>query len=64
MFFDINKNLCNMFPALEPIKLLDYPADDVFELIAGVIDYNNRNENENGNGNQKVIRKKAGDDWF
>lgn len=64
MFFDINKNLCNMFPALEPIKLLDYPADDVFELIAGVIDYNYRNKDENGNGNQKVIRKKAGDDWF
>jgi len=64
MFFDINKNLCNMFPALEPIKLLDYPADDVFELIAGVIDYNYRNKDENGSGNQKVIRKKAGDDWF
>jgi len=64
MFFDINKNLCNMFPALEPLKLLDYPADDVFELIAGVIDYNYRNKDENGSGNQKVIRKKAGDDWF
>jgi len=53
-----------MFPALEPLKLLDYPADDVFELIAGVIDYNYRNKDENGSGNQKVIRKKAGDDWF
>ena len=65
MFFDINKNLCEMFPALDPIKLLDYPAEDVFNLIAGTIDYNNR-QNKDGKKNNKngVIRKKAGDNWF
>lgn len=54
-----------MFPALDPIKLLDYPAEDVFNLIAGTIDYNNR-QNKDGKKNNKngVIRKKAGDNWF
>lgn len=69
MFFDINKGLCDSFPGLDPIKILDYPADDVFELIGGLIDYNERNETEKGNKNgnsktPKIIRRKAGDDWF
>lgn len=65
MFFDINKILCENYVGLDPIKLLDYPAEDVFELINGQIDYNNR---EKGTGkkadNSGVIRRKAGDDWF
>ena len=32
------------------------------ELIAQLIDFNNRN-NDNANSSS-VIRKKAGDDWF
>lgn len=62
MFFDINKKLCEEFTGLDPIKLLDYPAEDVMELIGQLIDYKNRNDdNANSSG---VIRKKAGDDWF
>ena len=66
MFFDINKNLCDTFPALEPIKLLDYPAEDVFDLIAGTMDYNKRQnvKNKTSVNNTGVIRKKAGDNWF
>lgn len=67
MFFDINKNLCDTFPALDPIQLLDYPAEDVFDLIAGTIDYNNRqNSGSRGQGgaNAGLIRRPAGDDWF
>ena len=65
MFFDINKNLCNTFTGLDPIQLLDYPAEDVFELINGLIDYNNRNDKSNKTTKSSgVIRKKAGDDWF
>ena len=64
MFFDINKNLCDTFPALDPIKLLDYPAEDVFNLITGTIDYNNRQEKEKSGNKGGVIRKPAGDDWF
>ena len=40
-----------------------YPAEDVFNLINGVVDYNNRN----GKGKQNkagVIRRPAGDNWF
>lgn len=67
MFFDINKNLCDTFPALDPIKLLDYPAVDVFDLIVGTMDYNRRRQKENsGKASDKkgVIRKQAGDNWF
>ena len=65
MFFDMNKNLCDTFPALDPIKLLDYPAEDVFNLIAGTMDYNQRQKKTgkapNNNG---VIRRPAKDNWF
>lgn len=63
MFFDINKNLCETFIGLDPIKLLDYPAEDVMDLIGGLIDFNSRNDN-NGNNSSGPIRKRAGDDWF
>lgn len=62
MFFDINKALCEAYSGLDPIKLLDYPAEDVFELINDTISYNKRNSKENKNN--KVIRRPAGDNWF
>ena len=63
MFFDINKALCESYSGLDPIKLLDYPAEDVFDLINNTIAYNNRNKKKNDN-NSSVIRRKAGDNWF
>ena len=62
MFFDINKTLCEVFTGLDPIKLLDYPAEDVFELINNMISYNSRNSKQNKNST--VIRRQAGDNWF
>ena len=62
MFFDINKALCEAFTGLDPIKLLDYPAEDVFELINNMISYNSRNSKQNKNST--VIRRQAGDNWF
>lgn len=68
MFFDINKNLCDTFPGLDPIKLLDYPAEDVFNLINDIIDYNQRNKSDDEDGDSsnssKEICVPAGDDWF
>lgn len=66
MFFEINKALCDTFPGLDPVKLLDYPAEDVFELINGLVAYNQRQEETNGNSTTSsgVIRKPAGDNWF
>ena len=62
MFFDINKSLCEAFTGLDPIKLLDYPAEDVFDLINNMIGYNSRNKKQNKNST--VIRREAGDNWF
>lgn len=64
MFFDINKNLCTTFTGLDPIKLLDYPAEDVFNLMSGLIDYNRRNEGKQGTVKAGVIRRPANDNWF
>ena len=62
MFFEINKALCESYGGLDPLKLLDYPAEDVFDLINNMIAYNNRNKKQNSNNN--VIRRPAGDNWF
>lgn len=62
MFFDINKTLCEIYTGLDPIKLLDYPAEDVFDLINNTITYNKRNKKNNNNST--VIRRQAGDNWF
>lgn len=65
MFFDINKSLCETFTGLDPIKLLDYPAEDVFELINNLVDYNGRNNKEQSRQKDSSrIRRPAGDDWF
>ena len=66
MFFDINKSLCEVYAGLDPIKLLDYPAEDVFDLINNTISYNKRNNNgkQSKNNNSRVIRREAGDNWF
>lgn len=62
MFFDINKSLCETFTGLDPIKLLDYPAEDVFDLINNMIGYNSRNKKQSKNST--VIRRQASDNWF
>ena len=62
MFFEINKTLCEVFTGLDPIKLLDYSAEDVFDLINNVISYNSRNTKQSKNST--VIRREAGDNWF
>lgn len=65
MFFDINKNLCECFTGLDPIKLLDYPAEDVFNLISGTIDWNNRNNKKSKQTKSaNKIRRPASDNWF
>lgn len=62
--FDINKNLCEIYHGLNPLALLDYPAEDVFELIYNHIDYNRRHDSNNSATTPKVIRRQAGDNWF
>ena len=62
MFFEINKALCESYAGLDPIKLLDYPAEDVFDLINNTISFNKRNNKKKNNSG--VIRREAGDNWF
>lgn len=65
MFYDINRSLCEVYVGLDPLKLLDYPAEDVFNLINQTIDYNNRNKTGNTpTTKSNVVRKQAGDNWF
>lgn len=65
MFFEINRNLCQTYNGLDPLSLLDYPAEDVIELINHTLRYNQRHVNDNGKSDKaKVIRKPAGDNWF
>lgn len=62
MFFEINKSLCDSFNGLDPIKLLDYPAEDVFNLINDMLSFNKRNNKKQKNNT--VIRRPASDNWF
>lgn len=65
MFFEINKNICDMYNGLNPLNILEYPAEDVFNLLKDTIDYNKR-QVETGKAPDRdgMIRKPAGDDWF
>lgn len=60
MFFEITFSLCEVYKGLDPIKLLDYPAEDVFNLINSTLLHGRREKKEQTN----VIKRPAGDDWF
>lgn len=71
MFYDINKVICDIYPSLNPLNLLEYYADDVFELINNIIEYNKNNENVSESDTfypkkrtERVIRREADDSWF
>lgn len=66
MFFEINKNISNMYSGLNPLNILDYPAEDVFNLIHDTIAYNKGQSEAAQHATKKktVIRRPAGDDWF
>ena len=60
MFFESTVNLCDRFTALDPVKVRNYPAHEIFLLFRRLSDYTDRHKkNEN-----KVKRVQAGDDWF
>ena len=60
-FFDITVSLCQMFTALDPIKLRKYPAHEVFLLMKRLLKWKPKEKDENNSG---IIRRPAGDDWF
>lgn len=64
MFFEINRSLCENYNGLDPLSLLDYPAEDVIELINHTLSYNQRHSKPDKANNPKVIRRPAKDNWF
>ena len=61
-FAELNLSLCRQYKGMNPIELLDYPAEDVFQLINDMVDHNDRAEEEKAV--EKEIRVPAGDNWF
>lgn len=61
-FAELNLSLCQQYKGMNPIELLDYPAEDVFQLINDMVDHNDRAEEEKAV--EKEIRVPAGDNWF
>lgn len=62
LMFELEVGMCERFPALSPLSMRKERVYDVFRLISQYSNYA-RKESENKNG-KKVIRRKAGDDWF
>lgn len=52
-----------MYAGLNPLELLNYPAEDVFTLITDTVDYNERNSKDTPK-KSGVIRRQASDNWF
>lgn len=62
MFFEIELSISERFPSLSPFDVRKQRASEVFLLVRRL---NNRTTKQNAQaGKKKVIRRKAGDDWF
>lgn len=60
--FDMTVNLCEMFPAYTPTAVRRERSREVFLMISRL---NNRAERKGEHKDEaKVIRKKAGNNWF
>jgi len=61
--FEITRTLCQLFPALDPLRVRSTPAREVFLLIRRV---NTHPKTERGKKIDKRgrIRRPAGDNWF
>ena len=56
--------LSERFPSLEPIKIRQYPACEVFLLLKRLRVYDRKKNKTTTKNNNGVVRKKAGDNWF
>ena len=62
LMFELEVGICERFVALSPLSMRRERVYDVFRLISQYSNYA-RKESKNKKGN-KVIRRRAGDDWF
>ena len=65
VLFQINYQLCKEFSGLSPFDVDNQPFFEVIKIYGEVRALQIReNLNENNPNENKVIRRKAGDDWF
>ena len=62
----LNYQLCKEFPALTPYEVDEKPYHEVIELYSEVrtLQMNQEKRNPITDNGTKIIRRKAGDDWF
>lgn len=61
MFFELELNLCERFPALTPFQIRREKASEVFLLVKRINENNIKNTTKT---KPNKIRRPAGDDWF
>lgn len=64
MFFQLELNLCERFPALTPFQIRREKAREVFLLIKRINRYNENNSERTIKSKSNKIRRPAGDNWF
>lgn len=62
--FRINHILCTTYPGMDPIRMLDQPWEDVFDLANGLMDYRNQEKKETTPDGKEIILRPADDSWF
>ena len=62
----LNYQLCKEFPALTPYDIDEKPYGEVIDLYSDVrtLQINAEKRNPSISNEPRVIRRKAGDDWF
>ena len=63
LFFEMEVSICERFPALSPFDVRRTRAAEVFLLMRRMKKYNAQ-QSKNEKQGKRVIRRKAGDDWF
>lgn len=64
MLFMINHQLCKEYPALNPYDVDEKSYDMVIDLYSDVRKLQLKTKVNTDDKGDRVIRKKAGDDWF
>lgn len=57
-------SLCERFPALSPFDIRKQRAAEVFLLVRRLNNYTEYTNDKHDARNSRVIRRRAGDDWF
>jgi len=64
VLFEFSYHLCKEYPALSPWEIDGKKFRDVIKLFAETRTVQIRSNQEKPERNDRVIRRKAGDNWF